>query len=456
MAGIPKVKITFDADLDELKKGTKQAEAEVEGFSDKIAKFGKAAAAAFAVAGIAATKFAIDAVKNAAADDAAQRKLIETIKASTNATEEQTAAVADYIDQTSIAIGVTDDELRPSLSRLIRSTNDVEKAQELLNLALDISAATGKPLADVSNALGKAYDGNSASLGRLGLGLDASVLKAGKFDEIQKQLTQTFGNFAENEAASAEKIWVRLGILFDEAKETLGAKLLPVFVKVGDFLLKNFNPALELIAKLFKPITDAVMRNKETFTEFGDIIKTYVAPVLTTVLGGALTLVAKIAGGVIDIVAKVIGAINSLVNGAIDGINAIIRVYNKVNLGLPDIGLITAPQLSMPSVSGASVTASMPSSEYTPSTVSSGGAKSSATAAVSSASNPTGLLYKYGATATTDEALRSGILPTPGVVNNITVNGAIDAESSARQIVDLLNQSTYRGTLGSGAFVSSL
>lgn len=453
MAGIPKVKITFDADIDELKKGTKQAEAEVEGFSDKVAKFGKAAAAAFAVAGVAATKFAIDAVKNAAADDAAQRKLIETIKASTNATAEQVAGVADWIDKTSVAIGVTDDELRPSLSRLIRSTNDVGKAQQLLNLALDISAATGKPLADVSNALGKAYDGNTASLGRLGLGLDASVLKAGKFDDIQKELTKTFGNFAENEAASAEKIWTRLGILFDEAKESLGAKLLPVFIKVGQFLLNNFNPALELIAKLFKPITDAVMRNKETFTEFGDIIKTYVAPVLTTVLGGALTLVAKIAGGVIDIVAKVIGAINSLVSGAIDGINAIIRVYNRVNLGLPDIGLITAPTLSMPSVSGASVTASMPSSNYTPSTVSSGGAKSSATAAVSSAS-PTGILYKYGATATTDEALRAGILPTPGVVNNITVNGAIDAESTARQIVDVLNQSTYRGTGGSSRLVA--
>jgi hypothetical protein len=453
MAGIPKVKITFDADLDELKKGTKQAEAEVEGFSDKVAKFGKAAAAAFAVAGIAATKFAIDAVKNAAADDAAQRKLIETIKASTNATAEQTAAVADYIDKTSIAIGVTDDELRPSLSRLIRSTNDVEKAQELLNLALDISAATGKPLADVSNALGKAYDGNSASLGRLGLGLDAAVLKAGNFDTIQKELTQTFGNFAENEAASAEKIWVRLGILFDEAKETLGTKLLPVFVKVGQFLLDNFNPALELIAKLFKPITDAVMRNKETFTEFGDIIKTYVAPVLTTVLGGALSLVAKIAGGVIDIVAKVIGAINSLINGAIDGINAIIRVYNKVNLGLPDIGLISAPQLSMPTVSGASVSASLPTVS-SDSGASVSAAKSSATAAVSTAANPTGILYKYGATATTEEALRSGILPTPGVVNNITVNGAIDAESTARQIVDVLNQSTYRGTLGSSRFVA--
>jgi hypothetical protein len=104
-------------------------------------------------------------------------------------------------------------------------------------------------------------------------------------------------------------------------------------------------------------------------------------------------------------------------------------------------------------VSGASLTASLPSGGFSGSTgsISSPNATGGgATAAISSATNPTGLLYKYGATATTDEALRSGILPTPGVVNNITVNGAIDAESTARQIVDVLNQSTYRGTVGAG------
>jgi hypothetical protein len=39
------------------------------------------------------------------------------------------------------------------------------------------------------------------------------------------------------------------------------------------------------------------------------------------------------------------------------------------------------------------------------------------------------------------------------VTNNITVNGAIDSESAARQIVEVLNQSSYRGSLGAGALV---
>ena len=198
--------LALAADIDGLKKGLDNADKVVKQSSDQIVDFGKKAAAAFAVVGAAATAFAISAVKNAAADQAAQRKLEETIRASTNATVEQTKAVGNYINQTSIAIGVTDDELRPALSRLIRSTNDVQKAQDLLNLALDITAATGKPLEAVTNALGKAYDGNSTSLGRLGLGLDQSVLKSKDFNSIYQTLTKTFGNFAENEALTTEKL----------------------------------------------------------------------------------------------------------------------------------------------------------------------------------------------------------------------------------------------------------
>jgi hypothetical protein len=38
---------------------------------------------------------------------------------------------------------------------------------------------------------------------------------------------------------------------------------------------------------------------------------------------------------------------------------------------------------------------------------------------------------------------------------NITVNGAIDAEGTARTVVNTLNDSYYRGTLGAGALVGA-
>jgi len=239
--------VALAADIDGLRKGLKDAEKVVDNSKDQIIDFGKKAAAAFAVAGAAATAFAISAVKNAAADQAAQRKLEETIRASTNATVEQTAAVASYIDKTSIAIGVTDDQLRPALSRLVRSTNDVQKAQDLLNLALDVSAATGKPLQTVADALGKAYDGNTTSLGRLGLGLDQNIIKSKDMDKIYQTLTATFGNFAENEALTTEKQFARIQIAVDEAKESIGAALLPVVDRLAKFTLEVLVPALNAL-----------------------------------------------------------------------------------------------------------------------------------------------------------------------------------------------------------------
>jgi hypothetical protein len=103
-----------------------------------------------------------------------------------------------------------------------------------LNLALDISVATGKPLEAVTNALGKAYDGNATSLGRLGLGLDSTILKGGDTDAIFKSLTDTFGNFAENEALTTEAQFRRVGIAVDEAKESIGAALLPIVERLAN------------------------------------------------------------------------------------------------------------------------------------------------------------------------------------------------------------------------------
>jgi hypothetical protein len=196
----------------------KTGEKATDNYTKTLTDFGKKAALAFAVAGAAVGAFAVASVKAALADESAQRKLEETIRATTNASADQVAAVAKYIDTTAVAVGVTDDELRPAFSRLVRSTKDVEEAQKLTNLALDLAIATGKPLESISNALGRAYDGNTTSLGRLGLGLDANLIKSKDTDAIFKTLTETFGNFAENEALTTEAQFRRVGSAVDEAK----------------------------------------------------------------------------------------------------------------------------------------------------------------------------------------------------------------------------------------------
>jgi len=245
MAGIPKVKITFDADLDELKKGVKSATTEVQSFSDRAADFGKKAALAFAVAGAAVTAFAVSAVKAAAEDEAAQKKLTDTIKATTDATTQQIAGIDQYVTKTSIAAAVTDDQIRPALARLARSTGDVQEAQDLLSLALDLSAASGKSLETTTNALAKANEGSNTALKKLGLGLDENYLKTASNDQIVKDLTATYGNFSENQAKTAEARFRSMSIAIEESKEAIGAALLPVAEKLAAFVLETLIPALD-------------------------------------------------------------------------------------------------------------------------------------------------------------------------------------------------------------------
>ncbi len=230
MAGIPKIKITFDADFDQLKAGVKGAQNEVEGFGSKMGGFAKKAGAAFAAAGAAAAAYAgvllVDGVKSAIEDEAAQAKLATTLQNVTGATDAQIKATEDYITQTALANGITDDVLRPSLDRLVRSTKDVQKAQELQTLALDIAAGTGKDLKTVSEALGKAYDGNLGALKKLGVGIDESIIKSKNFDAAAAALATTFEGQASQQAETFQGKMARLTVAFDEAKETVGSYVL--------------------------------------------------------------------------------------------------------------------------------------------------------------------------------------------------------------------------------------
>ena len=284
MAGIPKIKITFDADFDELKKGVKGAQNEVEGFGSKMGGFAKKAGAAFAVAGAAAAAYAgvllVDGVKSAIEDEAAQAKLATTLENVTGATKDQIAAVEDYITQTALANGITDDVLRPSLDRLIRSTKDVTKAQELQSLALDIAAGTGKDLKTVSEALGKAYDGNLGALKKLGVGIDESIIKSKNFDAAAAALSKTFEGQASKQAETFQGKMARLTVAFDEAKETVGSYVLDALTPLVSSFVDKGIPAIQGFAdsigktlgpafgEIFKVILDDLLPILKTWWDF--------------------------------------------------------------------------------------------------------------------------------------------------------------------------------------------
>lgn len=424
------------ADIDQFTKGLNTADNEVTTFGDKITKFGKVAGAAFLAAGVAATAYAgkllVDGVKSAIEDEAAQAKLATTLKNVTNATDAQIAAVEKQILRTALLTGKTDDELRPSFERFLRATNDSSKALKLQQVALDVAAGSGKSLEAVTNAMSKAAEGNAASLAKLGVGLTSAELKTMSMDEITKALSDTFRGQAAIAADTFQGKMARLQVAFDEGKETVGAFVLNAITPMVETIVKNVIPAIqsfvegfqggdglkrafndiitvartilipifEGVKKIFDTVKDAVMDNEEAFKGLWSFTKNVLAPFLGGAFKLALEGIAFVIGTTVDAVGKLIGAFQTLFEwgNKVKNFLGFGGSASNISMTTSAPGVSSSPFMQTPSLSG----------------------------------GYSGQAVNYN--------------------NNITVNGAIDSESTARQIVDVLNQSTYRGTLGAGAF----
>lgn len=364
MAGSRTLKLSILADVDDLKKKLDVGANEVEGFGGKLEKFGKVAAAAFAAAAAAAAayagKLAIEGVKAAIEDEAAQKRLASALTSVTGATEDQIAAVEAQIAKQSLATGVADDKLRPALQRLATSTGDVKKSQDLLNLALDISAARGISVETAANALAKAYDGNNGALTRLGVGLSAAEVKALGFDGTVKQLAETFGGAASVQANTLEGQIARLKVGFDEAKEAIGARLLPIVQKLLDYFVNTLIPKFqEAKRQAVDPIIEAFKNNEAALRDLWSFIKTYLVPIFETALVGAIKSVGATIAGIINIVGTVTSKVKELANDVIDAVNKIIRAYNAIPI-LPNVSTIPNIGTSQTSMTGSVPTASLP------------------------------------------------------------------------------------------------
>jgi hypothetical protein len=272
-------------------------------------------------------------------------------------------------------------------------------------------------------------------------------------------------------------------IAFDEAKETIGFALLPILEKLMGFINNNalpiinafsgafslngnglggvittlgniitsvFTPIINGMIKAFGYVRDAIGDNLDTFKEFGALIATYVAPVIGTVLGGALQVAGKIAGGVIDVIAGVVKILNGLISGAVAGINALISAYNAIPF-LPNVSKISTPTVSVPTIKTPTVPTttttipkiSAPSGGGATTTSSGGGVSTAAKVAATAAAATTGGIGSFDV-----GSFRKAEAATMGTTINLTVTGAFDKEGTARTIVDTLNNSYYRGTGG--------
>jgi hypothetical protein len=328
----------------------KKSETQVQGFGDKMQKFGKVAAAAFAAAAAAAAayagKLAIEGVKAAIADEAAQNRLANALKNVTGATNAQIAAVEKQISKMSLAFGVADEQLRPAFQRLATATGDLGEANDSLALALDISASTGKSVEQVTNALAKAYEGNTGALSRLGIGLSSAEIKSLGLDGTMKQLASTFGGAASQQANTLEGQIRRLRVGFDEAKESVGAGLLPIVKTFLDYIMNRFIPMLiDAKNRALDPIKRAFDENKDAMQTLWQFTKDYLVPLFEFTLRGSIERIGQAIGGLINIVGAVVDGIKAIVRTAIDAINTLIAAYNRIPF-LNNVGMIQMPSFA--------------------------------------------------------------------------------------------------------------
>jgi hypothetical protein len=264
--------------LGEFKKltaATTGAGRDLKGLKTNSDKISRGINTALATIGVGfSLKFLIDQFKestDAAIEDRKSKELLsKALEDNLDATDDQIAGVERYITKAQLATGITDDKLRPAFTKLALSSGDLGDSMDLLAIATDVAAGTGKDLDTVAQAMAKALEGNTASLGKL-----VPSVKDAK-DPIQA-LADTFGGAAE--AAANTDPYARLQIIFGEIQEEVGTALLPILEKFSDWLATP-----EGQAKM-EEIAENVVLMVTEFTKFANYIFDNVMPALKGFIG---------------------------------------------------------------------------------------------------------------------------------------------------------------------------
>jgi hypothetical protein len=207
----------------------KKAETATEKLSETAGKLGKAFIGLYSTQKLLA--FGKASIQAAAQDEKAQKQLALALR--NVGLGRDVASSEAYIQKLQREFGVLDDELRPAYQTLAVATQDSAESQRLLQIALDISASTGRDLGSVTGALSKAFLGNNTALSKLGVGISKADLKAKSFKQITDQLATTFAGSATQSANTLQGSMDKLSVASNNAKEIIGEGLVNALQALG-------------------------------------------------------------------------------------------------------------------------------------------------------------------------------------------------------------------------------
>lgn len=234
-------------------KGLKQGKKEISAFEKNIKSLGKTFGVVFAASTLVNfSKHAVDAFSK---DQAAAKALEMQLKNVGLGFADP--AVETYIANLQEATGVLDDHLRPALQSLLTASGSLTQSQKALAIALDVSAATGKTVEEVSVAMAKGFSGQTTALGRLGAGLNKTTLASGDMNKILDELGNKFSGQAQARLTTYAGKMDLLKVSSQNATETIGKGLLDALSMLGkDQNLSTLGSGME---KLATQIADIVV-----------------------------------------------------------------------------------------------------------------------------------------------------------------------------------------------------
>ncbi len=227
-------------------KGLKKAKKEVSTFEKQIKSFAKVFAAAFSVSAL--TNYSKKAVQAFMADEKAAKSLEQQLK--NTGYQFSAPGVELYIANLQKATGVLDDDLRPAFQQLLTVTGSITKSQDALSTALNVSAATGRSLGEVTTALSRGFAGNTTGLSRLGAGLSKTLLKTNDMNLIMGELNKKFaGQSAARLTTYAGKMDL-LKVASENVKEEIGKGILGALDALGkDTNIEDTSKKMQALGK---------------------------------------------------------------------------------------------------------------------------------------------------------------------------------------------------------------
>jgi hypothetical protein len=319
MAGTLALNVEILGQFNKLTTATQGAGKQLQGLQSTAKTISNGMRSAFAAIGVG---FSLNFLKNelaeagkAAVAEAKSMEILSIAMKNTGAATGSTVKEAEAsIKKMSLQSAVADDKLRPAFQKLFIATKSVTESNKLLQVALDTSAATGKDLDAVTQAMARSLEGSDTALNKL-------VPSLAGVDDPLKALGETFKGAAT--AAADLDPYQRMNVAFGEIQESVGSAMMPVLNDFATYLVDSVPKIQAFFTELGDPTTElgAAWEDlgaifKSTGDEFNRMLAIFGLSDFS--FKDLLNFVTQLTGGfgqlffIVGQVAKIVGALISL------------------------------------------------------------------------------------------------------------------------------------------------